>query len=279
KKPKGGYVDIRFIEAENAEEEKECYPKEILQILNNLKTPGNKPSEENRHLNGVCILVRKRKQGVAIADYLSQNAIPIISSETLLLSKSEPVNFIIALLKYALNPFDNEAKFDLLNFWHDKCNTEESHYEFLSKRLDHHGQAFFDSLQTGGPVFNLNRFKSLPLYSALLYAIRIFKLQSSNAYIQFFLDFVYDYTQSQSGGIPGLLDLWELKKDKLSITAPEGRNAVQIMTIHKAKGLQFRVVIFPFANEKIDDTQHDNIWVELKNPPNAIPVAYLNASQ
>ncbi|MCK5638647.1 MAG: PD-(D/E)XK nuclease family protein, partial [Flavobacteriaceae bacterium] len=42
------------------------------------------------------------------------------------------------------------------------------------------------------------------------------------------------------------LEYWNQKKEKLSIVASNNKDAVQIMTIHKSKGLEFPVVIFPY---------------------------------
>jgi len=53
---------------------------------------------------------------------------------------------------------------------------------------------------------------------------------------------------------------------------------VQVMTIHKAKGLEFPVVLFPFANEKHSHSK-DKLWVEVNDP--GIPklkAALVNAS-
>ena len=92
----------------------------------------------------------------------------------------------------------------------------------------------------------LDEFIQSPFYESLEYCIRSFNLApESDSDIQFFLDFTFEYQQKKQPSVDGFLELWELKKDKLSIVAPEAENAVRIMTIHKAKGLEFPVVIFP----------------------------------
>lgn len=58
---------------------------------------------------------------------------------------------------------------------------------------------------------------------------------------------------------------------------PEADDAVKIMTIHKSKGLEFPVVIYPFANSKMQDTRKDNLWIDLEDED--IPVAYVSASK
>ena len=80
--------------------------------------------------------------------------------------------------------------------------------------------------------------------------------------MQFFLDFVYEFAQKNIGNIAGFIDHWELNKDKLSVIVPEGED-VQIMTIHTSKGLEFPIVIYPYANESLEDTRFDDIWVPL----------------
>src|SRR5690606_11251759 len=51
-----------------------------------------------------------------------------------------------------------------------------------------------------------------------------------------------------------------------------------IMTIHKSKGLEFPVVIFPFANEKLSDTR-DKIWVDLPEKQFDLPKGLINQSK
>ncbi len=270
-KNEGGYVEINFIEAKNKTEENEIYPEKILEIINNLKS-------KNHEYEEICILVRKKDEGVVIADFLSENNIPITSSETLLLEKSDEIQFLIALMNFSLNPTDKTLKFELLNFLYKHFKVEEDIFSFLYSKLNLTEKDFFKSLKSLDIHFELNKFQALPFYDAIEYSLRSFKLEkTADAYLQFFLDFVFDYTEKHSGGLTGFLTLWEIKKDKLSITLPEGNNAVQIMTIHKAKGLEFPIVIYPFANEKIDDTSKDKVWVNLEE--SKIPITYLKASQ
>jgi ATP-dependent exoDNAse (exonuclease V) beta subunit len=61
--------------------------------------------------------------------------------------------------------------------------------------------------------------------------------------------------------LAGFLDWWEENKTKKTVKIPEGHNAMRILTIHKSKGLQFKVVLMPFLTWTIFDTAKDNvIW-------------------
>jgi ATP-dependent exoDNAse (exonuclease V) beta subunit len=61
------------------------------------------------------------------------------------------------------------------------------------------------------------------------------------------MEAVWNSGRSAAIDIPLFLEFWEEKREKLSITLPQDANAVRIMTVHKSKGLQFPVVILPFA--------------------------------
>lgn len=123
---------------------------------------------------------------------------------------------------------------------------------------------FFEQIKQYNLQFDVKNFKQLPLYEKVEEIIRCFRLtDSSDAYLQFFLDIVFEQ-QKKGTDIQQFLDFWERKKEQLSIVAPEAENAVQIMTIHKSKGLEFPVVIFPY---NIDIYQQINPKSWISNLP------------
>src|SRR5690606_21133958 len=107
KKEVEGYVNISFIEAANAEEENILHPKKVYQIIKGLV-------EKHIRLSDVCILTRTRKQSVTIAQYLNEQGISIISSESLLIGNSPEVNFVISILNYAINTDDKNLRWEIL---------------------------------------------------------------------------------------------------------------------------------------------------------------------
>ena len=94
------------------------------------------------------------------------------------------------------------------------------------------------------------------------------KTAEVNPALSFFLDAVIEYSQKKPNSIKDFLTWWDEKKDKLSLIVPAELDAVRIMTIHKSKGLQFPVVIYPFATEKARNTK-EWLWAELNEK--AIP--------
>ena len=60
-----------------------------------------------------------------------------------------------------------------------------------------------------------------------------------------FQDCVLEYCESHPSDLPSFLKWWERARKSRAISSPEDVDAIRIMTIHKAKGLEFPVVIIP----------------------------------
>ncbi len=70
-----------------------------------------------------------------------------------------------------------------------------------------------------------------------------------NSFILAFVSLVHDFCKQRNGGtICEFLEYWESKKDKLAVSSPGNGDAINVMTIHKSKGLEFKCVIIPFAD-------------------------------
>ncbi|MGB5820821.1 MAG: UvrD-helicase domain-containing protein [Saonia sp.] len=245
----GGSVQLRFIEEGD---EDELYCEEVLKAIQEVLA-------KKHSYRDICILTRKRKHGIFLADFLIQQGIPIISSETLLLNSSPKVKFLIDLLNYTISPTDLETSYKILYFLATKNSATHT---FIQKHLED-----LSAMLRTEYGFDLERLKQSSVFDGLEYAIKQFDLvQDSNAYVTHLMDTVFEVEQKEGTSTQAFLAYWEKKKEKLSIPVPEeSSNALQIMTIHKSKGLEFPIVIFPYANSNIYEEIDPKIWAPVQN--------------
>ena len=239
----GGYIQISFVEKQVDDDENDLpYLRKIKSIIDNLDPDFNK--------NEVCILVRKNKQGIAVANFLIGEGISVVSSESLLISNSEKVDFIINLMTYLDQPQNQQSLFKMISFLYHHLKITAPFHHFVQPLIHQNTNHFFISLQQFSINFISSKFFQKPLYEATEYLIQVFNLAPrSDTYIQYFLDFILDFQLKNANNLHEFLTEWELQKENLSIIAPENKDAVRIMTVHKAKGLEFPIVIFPFDLE------------------------------
>ena len=260
---KGGYVNISFIpKIEENEYEEDALGKTELFVEATLNII-NKTLENGFEYREIVVLTRKRSQGIAVANYLTQKQIPILSSETLMIQNATEVRFIIHILKYLKNKSDLESKSYFLYYLSQNNQKKIPIHDFIAKGMGISNESDFeDWLASFDVALSFENIRKKSLYEAVEIIVSTFlKLNKTNAYVQFFMDIVLDRDVRNQAGISDFLNYWDKNADKFSIPSPEGKNAVRIMTIHKSKGLEFPVVIIPFAEEDYNRKPKDKLWI------------------
>ncbi|GGD15575.1 UvrD-helicase domain-containing protein [Hyunsoonleella pacifica] len=265
-----GYVELSFLDIEKDDDRNDKYCNALLNTINTCIFKGFQFSD-------ITILVRYKKEGIAVANYLSENNIPILSSETLLIVNSQEVNFINNILKLLSQPENNEVKIEVLIYLAKLLKIVDEH-KFFSTYINLSVTMLFESLEQYHIYINYNSLVQLPLYDLAESIARCFNLTiAPNAYIQYYLDIVLDFYQKKGSDMAAFLEYFDKKKETLTIISSEGQNAVQIMTIHKSKGLEFPIVIFPFADLNLYQEIEPKEWFSLDDKQyNGFEYALLN---
>jgi len=248
----GGGVSVEFLPAENKEELEGITFNRINEVIAQNKKDGYS-------LSDICVLTRSNKDGAAIASYLVENGINVISSESLLIDNSEKVRLILNVLSYLSHPLDKNFQVKILSYLIDNQFKDDDLYTAFAHEKTNPLEAFLENKNLELDSTNITNFS---LYELIEYLIKHFNLDKDvDVYLQFFLNKIHEYAARKDNSILNFLEWWELKKSKFSIVVPEGVEAVRIMSIHKSKGLEFPVVIFPFANGKVKMGE-DYFWTE-----------------
>jgi hypothetical protein len=66
-----------------------------------------------------------------------------------------------------------------------------------------------------------------------------------------FGDEIEQYVDMEGNDLMGFLNYWEEKGREKNVEPPSGSNKIQLMTIHKAKGLAFPIVFLPFTDQDL----------------------------
>lgn len=176
-----------------------------------------KAREAGAEWGDIAVLVRGKKQGADIADYLISNQVPVISDDSLNMKSSGVVRRLTALLEAFENPDDSIST-------------------FLAQSMDISFPQTYHSL--------------VDLCESLLRSLYDYdpaSFEGETLFIQAFMDELQSWTEVNGNSLRYFLEHWE-EQDRF-IGSPENSAAVRILTIHKSKGLEFPYVIFPFADK------------------------------
>ena len=262
----GGYVE--FSTCDN-EQFPSWVEEQVLMRIRQLE-------EKQVDLSHVAILVRANKEAADMAALLLNNNYKVLTSEALSVSNASTVRFLVALIAHLVNPDDVIMK-AVVNYNYCLFNgkDESEAYKELSRGV----LSFTPSEQQ-----QLTELARLPLFEMverMISVFQLYKVPGQRVFWETFLDMVRQYTVDNGSDMNGFLDWWEQKGKNKPIDTPLVDNAVQIITIHKSKGLEFDYVIMPFCDWKLNGDARNILWCSLENAENlpdskirVVPMSY-----
>ena len=237
-----GYVRLEFLEADKNEWKLRSMERTLEEI--------EKLIAEGHKLNDMAILVRTNKDATDMVNHVleyrrnTDTSIEVISAEGMLLENAQVVQLMLSAFSHLINPNDISIKADLV-YRYQKAIKQKS--------FSSHGD--FSRLGTGGLPGSFTKFKQhllhLPILELVEVLIRTFGLntfESEYVYLQAFQDAVLEFTKNNRSDLRLFMEWWEDNGKKRSVQLTGALDAIEVITSHKSKGLQYPIVFVPFCN-------------------------------
>ncbi len=282
----GGYIKIEFIKSDDIKSFEEVVLEKLPSLIENLQDSGYRASD-------IGILVRFNSEGArvinSIIEYRSKADdekkekynYSIVSGDSLFLNKSHSVSFIIALFGYLLNPDDKISKAVMVRNYLMAIGKTELAVD-ITNFLEN-----IDKIFPQGWNEFINKLKQKSVYEAVENIIHFFNLgvtEENCAFLSAFQNLVYEFSINNSSDIPSFIEWWTIYGAEKSLSLSDYQDSIKVMTIHKAKGLEFKALIIPFISWHIGHGRENPIiWIRHEYEPlkniGPVPVKYKKALQ
>ena len=242
---------------------------------------------KNRNYNpgDIAILAQKNKYLNDISGRLIEKGYPVVAQSSLDIRNRKVIREIGQLLNFLNSPADdfNFGSFILGEVFENKNNRCDNKYDrkefekfifennkngrangsdaFLRERVKPMYNAFMEKYvnlwnECFGELFNKAGY--LPVYEIILYIYDAFNIAENfseeSAYLAHFLDVIQSGGENYWSNLSDFLISMNAKSDDslelFSIKLPEVKDALSLLTVHKAKGLQWNAVINIFFAEE-----------------------------
>lgn len=270
----GGKVEIKFFtkepkayspEEQEDEESSEAAAYTIEKLIEILKAGVS--------MKDIGILVRSNREAVMILDCIYQKnnqellteaagkSFQIFSGEALKIRNNPAVALLIASFRL-LTIHESESgiyKAECARLYKQIHNAENEYIEIDNRNWMNMASGSVSSMSDVLPpelCSDLNSFRHLPIAELTEKLIRMYGLGTAETekvipFLLAFRDQVALFTAAGDQGIAAFLEWWDNEGSSKPLPSSESQDAVQVMTIHKSKGLEFAAVIVPFLNWKL----------------------------
>lgn len=235
----------------------EAIAEHALTSLGSALEQGFRPGE-------VAVLVRSKRVGRSVAEHLLAHGHAVVSPDGLQLAADPAIQLLIDCLRFVLHGDDVSAARVVQGLARIAADRPGS---TTAARMD----IPLGASGTPDPKAAVRTWleehgdpKLRTTLAALMeeLARAVGSRPAEDAALLTLLDEVHAWSRDHTQDIGGFLEHWERTGGNRSNAAAESSDAVQVMTVHKSKGLQFPVVIIPDVRMAGSKNHGELFWVD-----------------
>ncbi|GAB4334898.1 MAG: UvrD-helicase domain-containing protein [Flammeovirgaceae bacterium] len=224
--------------------------------------------------NNIAILVRKNDDGFQIAKGLMENGYSVVSTEVLKLISAPSIDFLMQFFKLIAGSKDQKVKMNLITYIIHQLEkithkpplktTGEMLIEATNYIQNEEENTIIDYINTlCHTPFDLDGMRFLSIYEIaeeIIRQLNLHQIEGEQMYLHKFLDEIQNFVVKKGNHLINFIEYIEQNADNISIASPTSPDSINLMTIHKSKGLQFPVVIIPFAEWQFTPYVWEKMW-------------------
>ena len=238
-------------------------------------------------MKDIGILVRTNREAVEILDCIFQKAnqdllteaagksFQVISGDALKIMNNPAIALLICTFKLLMTRESESGIFkaECARLWAQIQNPDDIRIKLNSNHWMNMASGPISKMDDILPIelcSGLNSFRHLPVGELTEKLIKIYGLGNADSenlipFLLAFRDQVAVFAAAGDQGISSFLEWWDNEGSGKALPSSESQNAVQVMTVHKSKGLEFKAAIVPFLSWNLVATsnglQKNILWV------------------
>lgn len=196
--------------------------------------------------NDIMILYRSKGDGVKIAkillDYKQRHdSFNIMTQDSLEVGSSAISNFIIAVMQLSQNNQSTIYRAIMNDYLGRDYNAEipEQEQQILTY---------------------ISQLTPEQAFEQIVSTYHLYQRTDEIAYLQAIHEQIVSFCTSKVADIQLFLKMWEQSGSSKNLSVEKSDSTIEMMTIHKAKGLEKKIVIIPYCNWPLDPKANSTVW-------------------
>ncbi len=209
------------------------------------------------------VLCNRNVEVAEVSQHLSILGKPVVSEQALNLAGNWAVRLLISSMYLLLDPDDQLARAEMAFLYQKGKQENEIDFNELFVESSRISSGLLETYLSPALVRQWNQLSHKNIYEWVS-GVTPLLIESTEAdpFIARFLEVCLEQNAKGKSTAHDFLEWWENNKEDQMVIFPAHQEAIRVMTIHKAKGLEAPIVLLPWADFELKPRKDSLFWTD-----------------